>query len=123
MMPPSTASQRSVLAGLLKTMRPHQWVKNGFVLTPLIFAKKLEGVSEWWNPDSVVTRTLAAFLLFCVGSGLVYLLNDLVDREKDQLHPQKKSRPIPPGRSGSRSPDFPRCRAPVHSLAGPVAEP
>ena len=97
MMTPSTASQRSVLAGLLKTMRPHQWVKNGFVLTPLIFAKKLEGVSEWLNPDSVVTRTLAAFLLFCVGSGLVYLLNDLVDREKDQLHPQKKNRPIPSG--------------------------
>ena len=91
------SSQTSTLLGLLQTMRPHQWVKNGFVLTPLIFAKKLEDLPEWMDPESVVTRTLGAFLLFCIGSGLVYLLNDLVDREKDQLHPQKKDRPIPSG--------------------------
>jgi len=72
-------------------MRPHQWVKNLFVLTPLIFGKQLSQV------DSVLLGGLA-FVLFCALSGAVYLLNDIIDAEKDRQHPLKRHRPIPAGR-------------------------
>lgn len=76
---------------ILRTMRPHQWVKNLFVLTPLVFAGQLTHV------DRVLLAVLA-FALFCALSGAVYLLNDIVDRDKDRLHPLKQHRPIPAGR-------------------------
>jgi len=75
---------------LLKTLRPHQWVKNLFVLVPLVFSKKL------LVPDAIGTA-LAAMGLFCLASGVVYLINDLVDVERDRLHPVKRHRPIAAG--------------------------
>ena len=75
---------------LLIALRPHQWTKNLVVLAALIFAQKL---FHW---PSVIGATWA-FLLFCVVSGAVYLLNDLVDLKKDRLHPVKRSRPIASG--------------------------
>ncbi len=75
---------------LLKTLRPHQWVKNLFVLVPLIFSKRLLA------PDSILTA-LGAMGLFCLASGVVYLINDLVDVERDRLHPVKRHRPIAAG--------------------------
>ena len=72
-------------------MRPHQWVKNSFVLAPLIFAQELT------NPSSLA-RAVAATLLFCAVSGAVYLMNDVLDVEKDRTHPTKRNRPIPSGR-------------------------
>lgn len=84
-----------MLSGLIKSMRPRQWTKNVFVFVPLFFDRKLT------DPESVL-RTLAAFVLFCLMSSSVYLMNDLVDMEKDRQHPTKKSRPLPAGQLSPR---------------------
>jgi 4-hydroxybenzoate polyprenyltransferase len=83
-------SPAPVLAGLIKTLRPKQWVKNIFVGVALVFSQRLS------DPDSVL-RALMAFGLFCLISGCVYVVNDLVDVEKDRAHPKKRSRPIASG--------------------------
>jgi 4-hydroxybenzoate polyprenyltransferase len=76
---------------LLKLLRPKQWIKNGFVLAPLIFA----GV---FTRPEMVGRALAATVLFCLAASLVYILNDLCDLEKDRAHPKKRlSRPLAAG--------------------------
>ncbi len=73
--------------GLLRGMRPRQWPKNAVVLVGLVFARELD------EPLQVV-RAVLATLLFCLLSGAVYLVNDLLDVEKDRLHPVKRSRPL-----------------------------
>ncbi len=81
---------------LLLSMRPEQWVKNFFVLAPAIFSRSfLEAGADM--------RALAAFGLFCLASGLVYLMNDLADLERDRRHPLKRLRPLA---SGAVSPAF-----------------
>ncbi|HET6596119.1 MAG TPA: decaprenyl-phosphate phosphoribosyltransferase [Anaerolineales bacterium] len=75
---------------LLKTMRPRQWTKNGFIFFGLIFDKQL------FITESFV-RTLAGFFLFCLISSAVYLFNDIADVEADRNHPEKKFRPIASG--------------------------
>ena len=80
-----------MLGGLLRTMRPHQWVKNVFVLAPLVFAQKLDDLA-------VAARAGAGFVLFCLLASAIYVLNDLVDIEQDRLHPVKRNRPIASGR-------------------------
>jgi decaprenyl-phosphate phosphoribosyltransferase len=77
-------------------MRPPQWVKNSFVLAPLVFARKLT------SPEHV-GRALLAAVLFCAASGAVYLINDLADRERDRAHPSKRTRPIASGRLSART--------------------
>jgi decaprenyl-phosphate phosphoribosyltransferase len=79
-----------MLTGLLKAMRPHQWVKNLFVVAPLVFAKGLDDAH-------LVARSALAFLLFCFAASAVYLLNDLADVEADRAHPVKRRRPIASG--------------------------
>lgn len=79
-----------MLLGLLKSMRPRQWAKNVFVFVALFFDRKLT------DPESVL-RTLAAFVLLCLMSSAVYLMNDLADIENDRQHPIKKNRPLPAG--------------------------
>jgi 4-hydroxybenzoate polyprenyltransferase len=79
-----------VLRGLIKSMRPRQWAKNVFVFVALFFDRKLT------DPESVL-RTLAAFVLLCLMSSAVYLMNDLADIENDRQHPTKKNRPLPAG--------------------------
>lgn len=79
------------LRGLLITIRPHQWVKNVFVLAPVVFAKEI------FDPP-LLLRAAAAFLVFCVLAGAVYTLNDLADAASDRLHPIKRFRPIACGR-------------------------
>lgn len=74
----------------LRALRPTQWVKNLFVLAPLLFAQRLT------DPESLF-RAALAFLAFCCAASGVYLLNDLSDRERDQQHPTKKLRPIASG--------------------------
>ncbi|MBI3974510.1 MAG: decaprenyl-phosphate phosphoribosyltransferase [Chloroflexi bacterium] len=76
---------------LLRGMRPRQWTKNGVLLVGLIFARQLA------DPGQVL-RVVGAILVFCVLSGAVYLANDLVDVEKDRLHPVKRLRPLASGR-------------------------
>ena len=80
----------SAVRGILKTMRPHQWVKNGSVLAPLVFAHQMLNFE-------VAMRALAGFALFCLLASAVYILNDVVDIEADKVHPTKKLRPIPAG--------------------------
>lgn len=79
------------LGGALKTMRPHQWMKNTFVLAPVFFAKDI-------FQTSLLLTALAAFSTFCLLAGAVYTMNDLVDVESDRRHPVKRFRPIPSGR-------------------------
>ena len=79
-----------MIIALIKSMRPRQWPKNVFVFVPLFFDRKLT------DPESLL-RTLGAFLFFCLMSSAVYMMNDLVDMEKDRQHPTKKYRPLPAG--------------------------
>lgn len=84
------------LRACLKTMRPRQWMKNGVIFAALIFDGKLV---EW----DYLWPTLVGFALFCLISGVVYTINDVVDLEKDRRHPQKRKRPLA---SGELSPQF-----------------
>lgn len=81
---------RSMLQGLIQSLRPQQWTKNLFVLAALPFGLKL-------FDTAAVALALAAFVVFCALSGVVYLVNDLYDREADRLHPVKRMRPIAAG--------------------------
>ena len=85
------------MQGLIKLVRPKQWVKNSFVFEPLIFA------GEFLHPDSVYSTLLAAFL-FCIAASTVYIVNDLKDIEKDRIHPEKsKKRPLASGQVSPQS--------------------
>ena len=85
------------MQGLIKLVRPKQWVKNSFVFAPLIFA------GEFLHPDSVYSTLLAAFL-FCIAASAVYIVNDLKDIEKDRIHPEKsKKRPLASGQVSPKS--------------------
>lgn len=79
-----------MLAGLIQTLRPQQWVKNLFVLAPLVFAQKL-------NQPTQLKLGLFALLAFCCASSAVYIFNDYHDRHEDRNHPLKKNRPIASG--------------------------
>ncbi len=78
------------LRALIKTMRPQQWLKNILIFAALVFDGKLGVI-----PDLV--RTSIGFLLFCLVSSAVYIINDLADVESDRLHPKKRYRPIAAG--------------------------
>jgi len=84
-----------MLVALLKTMRPRQWTKNVFVLAALVFDAKL------FVPPYPY-KALLAFGLFCAISSAVYLINDLVDMEKDRQHPAKRNRPLASGQLAPR---------------------
>ena len=73
------------------SMRPEQWIKNFFVFTALLFSKNLLNLSK--DIDALV-----GFIIFCMITGCSYIINDLVDLEKDKLHPTKSQRPIASGR-------------------------
>ena len=79
-----------MLTGLVASLRPRQWVKNLFLFAGLVFGQKLFTPAIW--------TAGAAFLIFCALSGAVYLLNDVADRERDRLHPDKRHRPVAAGR-------------------------
>lgn len=72
-------------------MRPKQWVKNAFLFPALIFSKSFTDVS-------LIILVLIGFALFCLASSSVYIVNDIIDRKKDALHPRKSKRPIASGR-------------------------
>lgn len=79
------------LRGLIVLIRPKQWVKNGFVLAPLVFS------GEFLSPDRI-KAALIATLLFCVASSAIYIINDIRDIERDRRHPKKsKTRPLAAG--------------------------
>jgi 4-hydroxybenzoate polyprenyltransferase len=92
-------SRSGTLRGLIKTLRPHQWVKNLFVLAPMFFHKDVF-ISTSLAPAlnlTVTGRALAATGLFCLLAGAVYTINDLVDVAADRCHPIKRDRPIASG--------------------------
>ncbi len=79
------------LGGIVRSMRPEQWVKNAFVLAPVVFAKHL-------THPSIILSVVGAFGVFCLLASAVYTMNDLVDVEADRVHPKKRFRPIASGR-------------------------
>lgn len=80
-----------MLLDLIRSMRPKQWIKNLLIFAALIFSRNLFHLASF-------LRTLGAFVAFCLASGAVYIINDLVDRESDRRHPVKQRRPIASGR-------------------------
>ncbi len=81
---------------LLRSLRPRQWTKNLVVFAGLVFSGKAFGGEAAAGPSPAVVAAIA-FLAFCAASSAVYLLNDLLDRERDRLHPVKRLRPIASG--------------------------
>ncbi|MCA0453009.1 MAG: decaprenyl-phosphate phosphoribosyltransferase [Chloroflexi bacterium] len=78
------------LLGLLRTMRPKQWTKNVIIYAGLVFDGQL------FNVEALL-RVTVSFVLLCLAASTVYIINDLVDIERDKLHPKKKYRPLPSG--------------------------
>ena len=81
---------------MLRLLRPRQWIKNLLLFAALVFARQL------FVPRSVALATLA-FLAFCLASSSVYVVNDLVDAERDREHPEKRDRPIASGAVSPRA--------------------
>jgi 4-hydroxybenzoate polyprenyltransferase len=83
---------RTYLKALLKTMRPRQWIKNAVLFAALVFDRQF--TPRHWQD---ILHTLAGFVIFCILSGLIYIVNDIADMEADRRHPDKCHRPIPSG--------------------------
>ncbi|OGF50734.1 MAG: phosphoribose diphosphate--decaprenyl-phosphate phosphoribosyltransferase [Candidatus Firestonebacteria bacterium RIFOXYA2_FULL_40_8] len=81
----------NIVKYIFLSLRPKQWTKNFLIFAALIFSQKL-------NNPNCVTETIIGFLIFCIISGSIYTLNDIVDKEKDKLHPKKSKRPIASGK-------------------------
>lgn len=86
----------SLPVALLRTLRPHQWVKNVFVAAALVFSMHL-------TDAEYALRTALAIAAFCALSGAVYAFNDVRDVEADRVHPTKKHRPIASGQVSERA--------------------
>ncbi|HEU5251419.1 MAG TPA: UbiA prenyltransferase family protein [Thermoanaerobaculia bacterium] len=78
------------LPGLLVSMRPAQWVKNLVVPLPFLFGGQLASLRGWW-------LAAAGFVVFCAVTSAIYLVNDVMDRERDRSHPVKRRRPLAAG--------------------------
>ena len=88
---PGVTARSSDVWAIIRLLRPRQWIKNGFVLAPLIF-------SGTFVRRAAVIDALIATLLFCVGASIIYVFNDLHDLEADRLHPTKRrTRPLAAG--------------------------
>ena len=91
---PGTAAhavpERSLALHLLLSLRPAQWIKNLLVFAGLLFGRRLLDAAP-------VFDAVSAFLVFCALSAVVYLVNDVADRDSDRLHPLKSRRPIASG--------------------------
>lgn len=75
---------------IFKLIRPHQWIKNSFVLTGVIFAGK-------WDWSTLVAAALA-FFAFCAIASAIYVINDILDVDADRQHPIKRNRPLASGK-------------------------
>ncbi len=79
-----------MFANLSRLARPHQWVKNSFVLVGLLFGHA-------WGDTTTLRGVALVFAAFCLASSAVYVFNDIADREADRAHPHKRRRPIAAG--------------------------
>jgi 4-hydroxybenzoate polyprenyltransferase len=86
----AATGHRSFVTNLVISLRPQQWTKNLLVFAGVIFAQRLR------DPHDVAVA-VGAFGIFCLLSGVVYLVNDLLDRDADRRHPTKADRPIASG--------------------------
>src|SRR5574338_258224 len=75
---------------ILKLIRIPQWIKNLFVFVPLVFSLNL------FNGEYFL-KVLLGFFAFCLTSGIVYIINDIMDAEADRAHPRKRNRPVASG--------------------------
>src|SRR5436190_856885 len=80
-------------SALIRLMRPHQWIKNGFLFIGVVFG-------HGWNDARLVAEALVLFVAFCLASSAVYILNDIADRDADRVHPYKRERPLARGEIG-----------------------
>ena len=87
----ATRTVTTTLRDWLLLLRPQQWVKNGFVLAPLLFSGRM------LQPDAI-RQALEACVSFCLVASAVYVFNDVMDRERDCAHPVKRARPVASGR-------------------------
>jgi len=85
-----------MIKALIKAMRPRQWIKNFLIFAALVFDEQLLSLGP-------LLRTASGFILLCLGSSTVYLINDLADLEQDRLHPVKRHRPLPAGELSVRA--------------------
>src|SRR5215472_12271827 len=92
----SARTSPSALAALIESLRPSQWVKNGFVFCALIFSRSL----TYWHRTALVTM---AALVFCAVSSAAYLVNDVLDARDDREHPVKRLRPVASGRISTKA--------------------
>ncbi|MCA9062840.1 MAG: decaprenyl-phosphate phosphoribosyltransferase [Planctomycetaceae bacterium] len=81
---------RGAVHGGIRSLRPHQWLKNSLLFGGLIFSGHL-------TEPAAIVMAMSAFGVFCLAASAVYLLNDLMDRHTDRLHPVKRYRPIASG--------------------------
>ncbi len=91
--PATTRAPIFAMGGFVASLRPQQWVKNGFVFAALIFSRS---ITDWHRN----ARVAAGAFLFCLISSAVYLLNDILDASEDRKHPLKRLRPLASGRLG-----------------------
>jgi 4-hydroxybenzoate polyprenyltransferase len=80
-----------MIKALIQSLRPKQWTKNLLLFAGVIFTANLK------NP-TLLGRSFAGFVIFCLLSGVVYIINDIKDAISDRNHPEKKNRPIASGR-------------------------
>jgi 4-hydroxybenzoate polyprenyltransferase len=85
---------RNPALSLVRSLRPHQWIKNMLVFAGLIFSRSL-------GNQHAIKLSIVAFAIFCMASSAIYLLNDLRDLEADRNHPVKRLRPLASGEVGS----------------------
>jgi len=88
--PHDPAKLLAMIKALVKTMRPKQWTKNVLIFAALVFDRQLFQIEPF-------LYTVAGFILLCLTSSTIYLINDIADIEQDRQHPKKKNRPLASG--------------------------
>jgi len=85
---------RAIFKAILTEIRPVQWIKNLFVFAGVIFSLSFTRFLP-------IAQSILAFVIFCLAASSVYIFNDLIDKKIDNVHPQKRKRPIAAGKLGT----------------------